>query len=171
MTMMTKRIRHAAVLLAAALLPACTAGLERPEVELEGLQIGSLGLTGGTLLANVRVENPNRFTLRGGDLRYQLFLKKPNSSATSSAAAGDSAWVRIAEGTYEEDLEIRGHESRTFQVPIEFSFADLGSAASSIMRTGRVDYRATGTVDVRTPFGSREVPFRKTGTFMMAGTR
>ena len=168
--MMTKRIRYAAVLLAAALLPACTAGLERPEVDLEGLQIGSLGLTGGTLLANVRVENPNRFTLRGDDLRYELFLKKPNSSG-SGAAAGDSAWVRIAEGTYEEDLEIRGHESRTFQVPIEFSVADLGSAASSIMRTGRVDYRATGTIDVRTPFGTREVPFRKTGTFMIAGTR
>ncbi|HEU0053184.1 MAG TPA: LEA type 2 family protein [Longimicrobium sp.] len=167
---MTKRIRYAAVLLAAALLPACTAGLQRPEVELEGVQLGSVGLTGGTLLANVRVQNPNTFTLRGEDLKYELYLRKP-VGANGVAATGDSAWTRIAEGTYDEKLEIGGRSTETFQVPIQFSFSDLGGAASSIIRTGRVDYRAVGTIDVRTPFGNRNVPFRKTGTFMMSGTR
>lgn len=147
------------------LLPACTAGLQRPEVELESVTLGSVGLRGGTLMANVRVQNPNRFTLRAEDLTYQLYLRDP------SPEPGDSAWVRFADGRYDERLELRAGETRTFQVPIEFSFSDLGGAASQILRTGRLDYRATGSVRARTPFGSREVPFRKTGTFMVTGGR
>lgn len=165
-TTMRKRLRNfALVALAAATLPACTAGMRRPEVELENISVGSIGLSGGTLLANVRVDNPNQFDLRGQDLRYELFVRRPD------AAPGDSAWVRFAEGTYDERLEIPARGSRSFAIPVAFSFRELGSVAGSILGSGRLDYRAVGTIDVRTPFGTREVPFRKTGTFMMSGVR
>ena len=162
---MTKRIRTLMVLAVAAMvLPACTAGFKRPEVELENVTIGSLGLGGGTLLANVRVTNPNRISVRAQDLRYQLYLRR-------TGEAGDSAWAEFAQGTYDERMELGANETRTFQIPINFSFRDLGGAASGLLQTGRLDYRAVGTVDVRTPFGTREVPFRKTGTFLMTGAR
>jgi len=163
---MTMRNRLPAVLAAAALtLSACSGAVQQPEIDLEGVTVGSLGLSGGTLVANIRVRNPNRFTLRANDLRYQLFLRKPD------AQPGDSAWTRFADGTYPDTLTVRAGQTRTFPIPVSFSFGQLAGASRQLLGYGRVDYRAEGTVDVKTPIGMREVPFHKTGTFMMSGSR
>lgn len=161
---MMKRMRlSAAFVLAALALAACSGSFRQPDISLEGVSVGSLGLTGGTLLANVRVRNPNRFTLRADDLRYQLFLRRGDG-------ASDTSWVEFAQGTYGDTITVRGGQTRDFQIPVAFTYAGLRGAGGSLLNTGRVDYRATGTVDVRTPVGTRQVPFRKTGTFMMSGT-
>ena len=159
------RIRVPAVLMAAAVaLSACSGAVRRPEIELEGVTLGSVGLSGGTLVANIRVHNPNTFTLRANNLRYQLFVRR------NAAAPADSAWTRFAEGVYPDTLNVRAGQTRTFGIPVSFSFGQLAGAGRSLMDYGRVDYRAQGTVDVRTPVGTREVPFHKTGTFMMGST-
>ena len=150
-------------ILALTLLSAC-AGVRKPEVELEGISLGGLGLSGGTLLVNLEVKNPNSFGIRAERLLYDLYLRD-----TRRDADGDSAWVSIAEGTYDEDIEIRGGETRDVRIPVDFSYSDLGSAARQLLRSGRFDYRATGSVDVRTSFGARTVPFRKTGTVYLSG--
>lgn len=154
-----------AIVAAAALaLGACTGGVHEPDVDLEGVTIGSLGLTGGTLVANVRIHNPNRFSLRADDLRYRLSIRQPREEAR------DTSWMEFAEGTYGDTITVRGRETRTFGIPIEFSYGGLRGAAGTMLRTGRVQYRAEGTVDVRTPVGTREFPFRKTGSVTMSGT-
>ncbi|HYH79649.1 MAG TPA: LEA type 2 family protein [Longimicrobium sp.] len=159
------RIRIPALAMAAAVaLSACSGSVQRPDIELEGVTLGSVGLTGGTLIANVRVHNPNRFNLRASDLRYQLFLRR------AGATTGDSAWTRLAEGTYGDTLSVRAGQTRTFPIPVSFGFGQLAGAGRSLLDYGRVDYRAQGTVDVRTPVGMRQVPFQKTGTFMMGST-
>lgn len=159
------RIRFPAlVVMAAMALSACGGAVQRPEIELEGVTLGSVGLSGGTLIANVRVHNPNRFNLRASDLRYQLFLRR------TGATTQDSAWTPLAEGTYGDTLTVRAGQTRTFGIPVSFGFGQLAGAGRSLMDYGRVDYRAQGTVDVRTPVGTRQVPFRKTGTFMMGST-
>jgi LEA14-like dessication related protein len=151
---------------ALALLAAVAAGcgqVRQPEVTLEGVQIGSLGLTGGTLLVDVRIANPNPFTVRAHRVDYQLALREPGDGGTQS-------WIDLAAGSYEDDdLEVPARGERTFRVPVDFSYSAAGGAARSIVRTGRVDYRAGGTVVVRTPVGWREVPFRRTGSVMMGG--
>jgi LEA14-like dessication related protein len=156
------RIRLPAAMLAAVMaLTACSGTVQRPEIELEGVTLGSVGLSGGTLIANVRVHNPNRFNVRADNLKYQLFLRR------NAAGPADSTWTRFAEGTYPDTLNVRAGQTRTFGIPISFSFGQLAGAGRSLLDYGRVDYRAQGTVDVRTPVGTREVPFRKTGTFVM----
>lgn len=161
---MMKRIRMNAAFLAAALaLSACSGAVTRPEIDLEGVSVGSLGISGGTLIANVRVHNPNRFSIRADDLNYRLFLREPGEQP------GDTTWIPFADGTYGDTLSVRGRETRTFRIPVEFSYAGLRGAAGNLLRTGRVQYRAEGTVDVKTPIGTREVPFRKTGSFTMSG--
>lgn len=159
------RKRITAALAGAALaLSACSGTFQRPDIDLEGVTLGSVGLSGGTLIANVRVHNPNRFSLRADDLRYRLWLREPGDTRA------DTTWVEFADGTYGDTITVRGRETRTFRIPVEFSYRELGGAAGSLLRTGRVQYRAEGTVDVRTPLGTREVPFRKTGSFSMSGT-
>ena len=156
--------RIAAIAAAATLaLGACTGGVAEPDIDLEGVSIGSLGLTGGTLVASVRIHNPNRFSLRADDLRYRLYIREPQGEPA------DSTWLEFAEGTYGDSIIVRGRETRTFRIPVEFSYAGVRGAAGTMLRTGRVQCRAEGTVDVRPPIGVREFPFRKTGSVMMSG--
>jgi LEA14-like dessication related protein len=151
-----------AALAAMIVLSACTAGFRQPEVELEGLQVGGVGLGGGTVLVNVRIRNPNAIGFRADSLQYELFIRNP-------AATGDSAWTRFAEGVYTDRFEIGARDTETVQIPVSFTFAQLGSAGGQLLRQGSFQYRAVGNVNVRTSFGGRQVPFRKTGTFTLSG--
>ncbi|MEX2581789.1 MAG: LEA type 2 family protein [Gemmatimonadota bacterium] len=145
-------------------LSACGRAFTEPEVRLEGVQLAGLGLRGGTLMVNVEITNPNRFALNADQLHYQLAI-------ADSEVAGDTAWVDLASGTYEEPFSVGGGETGRVQVPVEFTYAGLGGAAASILRAGTFNYRAAGTVDVRTPLGTRAVPFRRGGMVTVLGTR
>lgn len=159
---MSKRWMMLPVLALLVLTQACT-GFRKPTIELEGVQLGSVGLTGGTLLVNVRVENPNAIGFRVENVAYELFLRESGDSAD------EQGWERLTSGNYDEDIAIRARETRTVQLPIEFRFADLGPVAQSVMRTGRFNYRVAGTVQVRAAGTTRTVPFRKTGSMSLLG--
>ena len=119
---MRKTSRFAAALAAMVLAASgCSGAMSEPEIELEGVELGSIGLRGGTLLANIRVDNPNRFSLRADDLRYELFLR--------GTGAADSTWVPFAQGTYEEEITVGGRETAIIAVPVEFSLSDLGGGS------------------------------------------
>lgn len=158
---MLKRWMTMAVIALLAGTGACT-GFRQPTIELEGVQLGSVGFTGGTLLVNVRVDNPNRIGFRAEGLTYEMFLRSQSDP---------NQWERLTTGTFDEEIVIGARETRTVQVPVQFRLSDLGPAASSVMRTGRLDYRVAGTVRVRAAGTSRTVPFRRTGTAMLLGGR
>ena len=146
-------------------LAACGGGVFRqPEVTLESVQLAGLGLRGGTLMVSVEVTNPNRFALSANQLRYQLAIADTESSS-------DTTWLDLASGTYAEQFTVGGGQTTNVEVPIEFTYSGLGGAASSVLRAGTFNYRATGVVDVRTPVGTREVPFRRSGIVSLLGSR
>lgn len=156
-------VRAVLSLLAVFVLASCGSfGFREPRVTLEGIQLDGLGLSRGTLLVDVRVQNPNAFSLNAQRLRYTL-------SVRDADAPGDTAYVPLASGTYAEPFSVRGGETRTVRIPVEFSYGGLGGAMSSILRAGTFSYRANGTVDVNTPIGERSVPFAKRGTVSMSG--
>jgi LEA14-like dessication related protein len=164
MTMRALRSMRAATVAALmASAAACSNAFERPEVDLESVGLAGLGLTGGTLNVNLRVHNPNSFGFRSDRLDYQLFLRR------ADAQPGDSAWTRLAEGTYDDDIEVGARGTTRVTIPVAFTYAGLGEARRSLLNSGSFQYRAVGTVDARTSFGHRTVPFRKTGTFYMNG--
>lgn len=136
----------------------------QPQVTLQSVQVAGLGLRGGTLLVNVEVINPNRFSLSAEALTYQLAVSDPE-------AASDTAWIDFATGTYAERFSVGARDTAVVQIPVEFSYSALGAASASLVEAGTFTYRATGTVDVRTPLGGREVPFSKRGTVSLLGTR
>lgn len=155
---------RSAALLLLLIAAACGAFYRQPEVTLQGVQLGGLGLRGGTLLVNVRIYNPNRFTLSARSLRYQLALG-------DSETPGDTTWLDFASGVFERGFSVAGGDTSVVQIPVEFAYSGLGSAAASLLRSGTFNYRARGEVDVETPLGQRDVPFSKRGVITLMGTR
>ncbi len=163
--LMLRNTARISLVLLVVLLSACVGSVFRqPEVSLRGVQLGGLGLRGGTLLVNVHVVNPNRFALNARQLEYDLSLGDPRR-------AGDTTWIDFASGLYDREFSVGAGDSTTVQIPVEFTYGGIGSAATSILQNGTFDYRARGAVDVRTPLGTRSVPFRKTGTVTLMGVR
>lgn len=159
-----KTILSALLLLCAGFASGCGSVFNEPEVTLESVQVGGLGIRGGTLLVSVQVINPNSFSLNADQLTYQL-------SVTDPEQLRDTTWIDFASGTYGEGFSVGARDTAVVQIPVEFSYAALGAAAGSIARAGTFTYRASGTVDVRTPLGTRQVPFRKRGTVALLGSQ
>jgi LEA14-like dessication related protein len=161
-----RRNRHFGALLAlfaVLLLGGCTGGMyQQPEITLQNVQLGGLGLRGGTLLVNLKVVNPNRFALNANTLRYDL-------SIADSRLADDPSWIDFASGIYDQPFSVGARDSATVQIPVEFTYSGLGNASAAVLRTGTFDYSARGTVDVRTPIGPYTVPFQRRGTVSMLG--
>jgi LEA14-like dessication related protein len=151
-----------AVVTAVLLIAGCGSMFREPKITLENVRVGGLGLQGGTLLVSLQVENPNSFNLSSEALKYQLSVRDPS-------ALGDTVWVDFASGSFDEPFTVRGGETKAIEIPVEFNYAGLGGASSSILRNGTFTYRALGSVDVHTPIGTRSVPFQKRGTVTMLG--
>lgn len=156
--------RGAAVVVLLAALAGCGGSVFRqPQVTLNSVRLGGLGLSGGTLLVNLEIVNPNRFALNANQLRYELSLSDPGETP-------DTTWVEFAEGIYDQPFSVASGDTATVQIPVEFTYSGIGSAASSLLRRGTFTYRARGTVDLRTPLGGYDVPFSKRGTVTLLGS-
>lgn len=160
-----KSLGSAAVLLLTLLTSACGGSVyKQPQITLQNVQLGGLGLRGGTLLVSVEVVNPNRFALNANQLRYELALRDPEIQ-------GDTSWVDFATGVHDVPFAVAAGDTASVQIPVEFTYAGMGGAANALLRSGTFTYRASGTVDVRTPLGSYTVPFQKRGTVALMSSR
>jgi len=133
---------------------ACSPGVEEPEVRLDGISVGGLGLEGGVLDVRVRVVNPNRFSLEASGLRYVMEL---------ASEEGDGDFIRFAEGDFREELRVGARDSAVVEIPVRFQYRDVGSAVRTALRQGVLDYRVSGSVLLEEPL-RRTIPFRKLGT-------
>jgi LEA14-like dessication related protein len=156
--MQMRKLGFAAVLLLSS--AGCLSSYRQPEIRFDGIRLGGLGLSGGTVYAQLHVINPNSFTLRTSELTYDLEL--------AEAGGTDDRWLQLAEGTLSERIEVAGNDSTVVEVPIDFAYRDLGGALRSVLERGTVDYRVSGTVQLVDPV-RRSVPYRRTGRFTMAG--
>jgi LEA14-like dessication related protein len=158
------KLRHRSLIAVLALvvpLGACSSALRQPEVRLEGLRVGSVGLRGGTLVAQVYISNPNSFALEARSLTYDMQVPDPSNA---------SEWLSVAKGTVDEPVRVRSNSSTVIEVPIQFRYDDLGGAARTILDTGTLAYRVRGDVRLSEPVG-RTVPYTRTGTVSMDGIR
>jgi LEA14-like dessication related protein len=140
---------------------ACAGAYRQPEVALEGVRVGSVGLRGGTLYAQLIVRNPNRFDLETRSMTYDLEVAHPTR-------AGE--WVSFAQGTFDERVRVDSRGSTMLEVPIQFRYDDMGGAFRSILDTGSFIYRVSGNVQLSEPIG-RNFPYRKQGTVSLEGIR
>lgn len=135
-------------------LPACSAGVKEPEVRLDRVSVGALGLEGGVLRVRLAVINPNGFGLQADELAYLIEIADDG---------GTDAWSPLTEGRFTDDIVVEARDSALVDIPVRFRYRDLGSAVRSMIATGTFDYRVSGSVHLVEPL-RREIPFRRNGS-------
>lgn len=128
---------------------------QEPTLELTTVVIRGIGITGGSLDLMLDVNNPNNFDLKGTRLDLGLDV----------------------EGTHFGDVQLNDAfnlpkgKNTTVVVPLTFQWAGVGAAARSAMSYGTVKYDLKGTASLQTPFGLERVPFARSGSVALNGTR
>ena len=60
---------------------------------------------------------------------------------------------------------VQNGDSTTVRVPIDFTYAGLGSVWDQIKANGTLNYRVLGDLSVATPVGNFTIPYDQTGRF------
>ena len=153
----TRRTKLAVAALAVFAIAGCATlglgGFKEPIVNFKDLRVRGLGLTGGSLDAYLNVYNPNGYKLDATRLTYTVAVDN-NPLGT---------------GALDSRFTVQNHDSTTVRIPIDFTYAGIGSAARQMMNSGSVPYTINGDVTVATPAGNFTVPYTSTGRFSAFG--
>ena len=125
------------------------ATFSEPTVRLRDVQITGLGLQGGSVDVRLSVYNPNRFNLDALKMTYKVDI--------------DS--IALGEGELGDRFVVQSGDSAEVRLPVRFTYAGLGAAGSSLLRSGTVNYRVRGDFTVSTPLGNFTRPYNQTGRY------
>jgi LEA14-like dessication related protein len=118
-----------------------------PRVELRSVEWENLSAQNAQAVLKLRVENTNRFPLDLSRLAYRLNL----------------AGKHVAESSLGQSASFKAGETRTLEIPVSISPAQLGLAGLNVLRGGSADYTLGGEMNVGTPFGPLTLPFERSG--------
>lgn len=146
----------AGVCLVLLILVGCAPNIEAPELRVDGVRVGGIGLSGGTVFVRLNLANPNSVDLAASSVTYDIDLR------------GEDDWLDLTEGTLDETLTLAREDSLELEIPVEFTYRRLGPVFRSLLDHGRVDYRLSGEVALVRPLRTR-VPFRREGVVGVTG--
>lgn len=121
---------------------------EKPQVELQEINVTGLGLSGGTLDLVFDVYNPNQYRLRSTRLEVALQLAETD----------------FGEALIDKPLDLSPENHSRVLMPVRFTWAGVGAAARSLLQSQELPYGLTGAVLLDTPLGERRVQLSGKGT-------
>jgi LEA14-like dessication related protein len=120
---------------------------QQPTIQLETVEITSLGREGGTFDLWLDVFNPNSYDLR----------------ATRVEAALDLEETHFGSAALEEDVVLTSTEHSRVVVPVTFTWEGVGAAARSLLERGSVSYDMEASMWLGGSLGNRRVVLRHSG--------
>ncbi|MDO8502355.1 MAG: LEA type 2 family protein [Gemmatimonadaceae bacterium] len=150
--------RHFAVAALAALaLGGCASlglgGFKEPIVHFNDAKIRGLGLSGGAMDIVLSVYNPNGFDLNATRLTYRLLVEEKE----------------LGTGALDHAFKVNNNDSTYVTIPVDFTYAGLGTAGRQLLTSGVINYRVLGDFTVSTPIGSFTRPYDQRGRFSSFG--
>jgi len=139
----------AVVVVAAGCASLGRSAFKEPVVELRQFNVTGLGLTGGSVDVVLSVYNPNGYKLDALKMTYQVEVDN----------------VKLGEGALDGRFVVNGNDSSTVRLPVQFTYAGLGTAGRSLVTAGTVNYRVKGDFTVDTPIGNFTRPYDRTGRY------
>jgi len=128
-------------------------GFKEPLVHFNDAKIRGLGLSGGSVDVILSVYNPNGFDLNATRLTYKLYVEN----------------TQLGTGALNNAFKVRDNDSTYVTIPVDFTYAGLGSAGRELLTRGTINYRVTGDFTVATPLGNFTRPYDQTGRFSSFG--
>jgi len=120
---------------------------EKPQVELQEINVTGLGLSGGTLDLVFDVYNPNDYRLRSTRLEVGLEL----------------AGTDFGEALIDKPLDLSPVNHSRVTMPVRFTWSGVGAAARSLLESQELPYGLTGAVLLDTPIGEKRVELKSKG--------
>jgi LEA14-like dessication related protein len=120
---------------------------EKPQVELQEINVTGLGLSGGTLDLVFDVYNPNDYGLRSTRLEVGLEL----------------AGTDFGEALIDKPLDLSPVNHSRVIMPVRFTWSGVGAAARSLLESQELPYGLTGAVLLDTPIGEKRVELKSKG--------
>ncbi len=148
----------AALISAVALVSASCGGYGRgnfrdPVVTFKNVQVGGVGLTGGTLDVILSVYNPNGYRLDASRITYKVMV--------------DS--LDVGAGALDRHFSVPSNDSTDVVLPLRFSWNGLGAAGRELVKTGTIPYRVLGDLTVGSGVGDFTIQYDRTGNFNSLG--
>jgi LEA14-like dessication related protein len=122
---------------------------KEPVVTLKSVSVRGLGLSGGALDVVLNVYNPNGYRLDATRMTYKLLVDT----------------VPFASGALDTNFKVPKRDSSQVTVPIDFTWAGVGTLGRQLLNTGTVRYRVMGDITVGSPVGNFTLPYDRAGRF------
>lgn len=129
-------------------------GFKEPLVHFNDAKIRGLGLSGGSVDVVLSVYNPNGFNLNASRLTYRLLVEDKE----------------LGTGALNNAFRVGSNDSTYVTIPVDFTYAGLGSAGRQLLQQGSINYRVIGDFTVDTPLGSFTRPYDQRGRFSSFGS-
>ena len=129
-------------------------GFKEPLVHFNDAKIRGLGLSGGAVDVVLSVYNPNGFNLNASRLTYRLLVEDKE----------------LGTGALNNAFRVGSNDSTYVTIPVDFTYAGLGSAGRQLLQQGSINYRVIGDFTVDTPLGSFTRPYDQRGRFSSFGS-
>jgi LEA14-like dessication related protein len=120
---------------------------KEPDIQLERVVVRGISVTGGNLDLILKVENPNNFTLEG----------------TRVEVGFDVEGEHLGDIAYDDDFAVTENGTTTLTLPLQFSWTGVASAVRAALGYGELPYKMKGQVELKTPWGRKQVPFTREG--------
>lgn len=125
--------------------------IKLPSIDLEALKLNRLDLSGADLQLDIRINNPNSFSLLLEGLKYQLLI-------------GGQPW---ASSEAEHHMGVTGKGEGILTLPISLNFAQIGQSVYRLLTGDQsLEYELKGDLDLTTSLPLLEqanLPFDLTG--------
>lgn len=121
---------------------------QKPDIELQEINVTGLGLQGGTLDLVFDVYNPNEYRLRSTRLEVALEL----------------AGTDFGEALIDKPLDLSPTNHSRVIMPVRFTWTGVGAAARSLLESRELPYGITGAVLLDTPVGEQRVELKSDGS-------
>lgn len=128
-------------------------GFRDPVVSFKNVQVGGVGLTGGTLDVVLSVYNPNGYRLDASRVTYKVMV--------------DS--LDLGAGALDKRFSVPSHDSTDVVLPVRFSWNGMSAAGRELMKTGTIPYRVLGDLTVGSGVGDFTIQYDRTGNFNSLG--
>lgn len=106
--------------------------IKLPKLSVDALKVGKVGLTGAQMSLNVRLKNPNAFSMLLNRFHYGLVVNEKDW------AAGDMG----------EGIQITEKGEGLLEIPINLNFLEIGQSAYALVKGDKdFDYKLAGGLD------------------------